>query len=324
MKPITVAILIPVYNVEAYVIDCIESILAQVDTCASLYIMNDASTDNSYALLKKYDQHPQVNLYDAPKNRGLSATRNALMRYAKEEYIWFIDSDDLMAKGAYQAVIEHLQTLGSDVVCADYKCLRGDKLVAKKAFIGRPNHKFKNINNQFMDNVIKNNSNHVWNKIFRKSLVADIPFKEGVNFEDIYYMTDLSAKKFSFSYLNKPIISYREREGSIVKSLNKKYVDDYLGAFIDRVERYERLDDTKDGFDYLAYKAYKRYVGLIKKIEQYKHEALLNDTIDKYEDIFNKMYISASKKLPLYQRLNLNVKKENIKKIMKNRSVVNE
>ena len=315
-EDLTIGILIPVYNVADYVEECIESILTQIDTRASILIMNDASTDNSTAIMKRFENHPQVQIFDAPHNRGLSATRNALFDMAQTEYIWFIDSDDVMYEGAYKSVMSQIEKLNSDVLCADYVSLRGKKEVKKKAFIGKANKNYINKRNSFLDNIIENNSNHVWNKVFRRQVIQDIRFKEGLNFEDILYMTDISLKSFQYSYLKQPVIKYREREGSILKNIDKKYVDDYLYAFTYRVENYQR-DEGKDGYHYLLYKVYKRYIGLLNKIAKNNQEDLLKDTYDQYNKYFSELYLVANKELPIHQRIILNIKRSKLDKILK-------
>ncbi len=315
-KDITINILIPVYNVEEYVEECIESILAQIDTRASILIMNDAATDNSAVIIERYKKYPQVEVFDATHNRGLSATRNALFDMAQADYVWFIDSDDVMYEDAYSSVISQLEKLNSDVLCADYVSLRGEKEVKKKAFIGKANENINNNNNSFLDNIIENNSNHVWNKVFRRQLIQDVRFKEGLNFEDILFMTDISLKDFKYSYLKYPVIKYREREGSILKNLDKKYVDDYLFAFTYRVENYQR-DTGKDGYHYLLYKVYKRYIGLLNKIAKNNQEDLLKDTYDQYNKYFSELYLIASKELPLHQKIIIDIKNSKLNKILK-------
>ena len=315
-EDLTIGILIPVYNVADYVEECIESILTQIDTRASILIMNDASTDNSAAIIKRFENHPQVQIFDAPYNRGLSATRNALFDMAQTQYIWFIDSDDVMYEGAYKSVMSQIEKLNSDVLCADYVSLRGKKEVQKKAFIGKANKNYINKRNSFLDNIIENNSNHVWNKVFRRQVIQDIRFKEGLNFEDILYMTDISLKSFQYSYLKQPVIKYREREGSILKNLDKKYVDDYLYAFTYRVENYQR-DEGKDGYHYLLYKVYKRYIGLLNKIAKNNQEDLLKDTYDQYNKYFSELYLVANKELPIHQKIILNIKRSKLDKILK-------
>lgn len=315
-KDITISILIPVYNVQEYVEDCIESILAQIDTRASILIMNDAATDNSAAIIERYESHPQIEVFNAPHNRGLSATRNTLFDIAQTEYVWFIDSDDLLYENAYSSVMRQLEKLNSDVLCADYVSLRGEKEVRKKAFIGQDNKNIQNTNNSFLDNVIKNNSNHVWNKVFRRKIIQNIRFKEGLNFEDISFITDVSLIEFEYSYLKKPVIKYREREGSILKNLDKKYVDDYLSAFTYRIDNYQRTGQ-KDGYYFLLYKVYKRYIGLIKKITANNQTELLKHTYDKYDSYFLEVYLNAIKELPLHHKIILSIKKSKIKNILK-------
>ena len=315
-EDLTIGILIPVYNVADYVEECIESILTQIDTRASILIMNDASTDNSAAIIKRFENHPQVQIFDAPHNRGLSATRNALFDMAQTQYIWFIDSDDVMYEGAYKSVMSQIEKLNSDVLCADYVSLRGKKEVKKKAFIGKANKNYINKRNSFLDNIIENNSNHVWNKVFRRQVIQDVRFKEGLNFEDILYMTDISLKSFQYSYLKQPVIKYREREGSILKNLDKKYVDDYLYAFTYRVEKYQRIG-RDNGYYYLLYKAYKRYIGLLNKIAKNHQEDLLKDTYDQYNKYFSELYLVANKELPIHQRIILNIKRSKLDRILK-------
>ena len=315
-EDLTIGILIPVYNVADYVEECIESILTQIDTRASILIMNDASTDNSAAIIKRFENYPQVQIFDAPYNRGLSDTRNALFDMGQTEYIWFIDSDDVMYEGAYKSVMSQIEKLNSDVLCADYVSLRGKKEVNKKGFIGTSNKNYINKRNSFLDNIIENNSNHVWNKVFRRQIIQDIRFKEGLNFEDILYMTDISLKSFQYSYLKQPVIKYREREGSILKNLDKKYVDDYLYAFTYRVEKYQRIG-RDDGYHYLLYKAYKRYIGLLNKIAKNHQEDLLKDTYAQYNKYFSELYLVANKELRIHQRITLNIKRSKLDKILK-------
>ncbi len=317
-KALSISILIPVYNVAEYVEACLESIIKQIDARAEVIVMNDAATDNSYEIISRYKTHPQIQVLQAPYNRGLSATRNALLKQATGEYVWFIDSDDLMNDGAYKAVMSQLKKLDSDVLCADYVSLRGSKEVSKKGFIGKSNKNYKNTNNSFIDNIIENNSNHVWNKVFRRELIKTIAFKEGVNFEDIYYMTDLAKNLFTYSYLKMPIIKYRDREGSIIQNIDKKYVDDYLNAFIYRVDNYQQLDKKDKGYKYLLYKVYKRYTGLIKRIDKSNQPELLEYTYDAYHDYFSKLYLSVFTQLPLYQRMTANYKKLKVNRILKN------
>lgn len=287
MSAIKISILIPVYNVADYVAACLDSILTQIDHHTEIIVMNDASTDHSWAVLQSYPSHPSVTLLQAPHNRGLSGTRNALLTYAKGEYIWFIDSDDVMHTDAYTKVMEQLTLNPVDVLCADYIAWSHQHKRYKKAFVGKDGVVFQNTQHGFIQNIVKNNSNHVWNKIYKKSIIEKIEFKVGLKFEDIYYMTDLDRVCQSYMYLKYPVIDYREREGSIVKTLDQKYVDDYLGAFLYRLKMYNEFNDVSQRSKaYLNFKVYMRFARLVKNVSAQGNKALLDYTKQNYSTVF--------------------------------------
>lgn len=137
---------------------------------------------------------------------------------------------------------------------------------------------------QFIKNIVENNSNHVWNKIYKRSVIKNIGFQEGKKFEDIYYMTDLSKVIKNFAFIDYPLIDYRERTGSIVQTIDKKYVDDYLGAFLYRVNHLKaNLGEDPSFQNYLHYKTYNRYAGLVKKLKDNQQLDMLNYLKDHFD-----------------------------------------
>lgn len=109
------SIIIPVYNVEAYLRECLDSVLAQ--TCADweAICVNDGSTDGSLAILQEYaSKEPRVHIIDQP-NKGLSAARNAGIHAAKGEYIFLLDSDDWIVQDALKRLNKHIA--GQDMIC---------------------------------------------------------------------------------------------------------------------------------------------------------------------------------------------------------------
>lgn len=265
-KNVYLSILIPVYNVADYLNECIDSILTQVDKCVEIILLDDCSPDNSRDILRQYEHLSQVTVLEGKKNRGLSGARNYLLEHATGEYVWFIDSDDVMHEGAYKKVINVLQAKPVDVLFGNYIAWRGNYRRKKNGFKGKANKFYYNKQDAFFKNLVITNSNYAWNKIFRKSVIDNISFKEGIKFEDIYYMADLSGLVETYSYINYPLIDYREREGSIIQTVDKKYIDDYLTAFIYRVQVWQSRNNTNDKFtDYLLYKSFSRFAGLIKE-----------------------------------------------------------
>lgn len=95
MNKIKVSIIVPVYNVEDYIEECIDSIVNQTLKEIEIIIVNDGTKDNSIKKIEKYLSDPRVVLINK-ENGGLSSARNAGLKLAKGEYISFIDSDDFI------------------------------------------------------------------------------------------------------------------------------------------------------------------------------------------------------------------------------------
>lgn len=305
---ITISILIPVYNVADYLNECLQSILSQIDGNAEIIIINDASTDNSWEILQTYANHPQISLINAPHNRRLAITRNELLKLARHDYIWFIDSDDVMHSGAYQAVVQQLQQMPVDVLFGDYLAWRGNIKKYKTGFYGKANQYYTNDTMGFFKNLIKKNSNYVWNKILKKSILNDIQFKNGLTFEDIYYMADLSKFVKSYSYCKFPLIDYREREGSIVKVKNQKYFDDYLNAYIYREKVWHDLvaDANKDDYSYyLWHKTFNRYVGVLEELHEANDTKNLAHVTNTYQATYLIYYQQALQGISWWRRLRM-------------------
>lgn len=312
-KQVTLSILIPVYNVADYLNECMDAILAQVDDSVEIVVLNDASPDNSREILQQYENCKQVTVIDGEKNRGLSGARNYLLEHATGEYVWFIDSDDVMHEGAFKKVMHFLQNKPVDVLFGNYIAWKGSYRRNKVGFKGKSNRLYNNKRDSFFKNLVITNSNYAWNKIFRKSVIENIAFKEGIRFEDIYYMADLSGLVQTYAYINYPLIDYREREGSIVKTVDKKYIDDYLSAFIYRVDTWQSRHNSSDTFtNYLFYKSFNRFAGLIK--EHVADKAMMQYVMNTYAPTFYGYKEAVTYKLGMVRRLKMHLKAKKIQK----------
>ena len=100
---VLVSVVIPVYNVERYVADCLDSVIAQTLSNIEIICINDCSTDGSRAVVESYlEKDARISLYDNEVNRGLATTRNRGLDRAKGKYVYFLDSDDMIEKNALQ------------------------------------------------------------------------------------------------------------------------------------------------------------------------------------------------------------------------------
>lgn len=105
-----ISIIVPVYNVEKYLADCLDSLLNQSLKDIEIICINDGSTDASAQILASYKaQNPDIIAVIEQENRGLSVARNEGLSAAKGEYVCFLDSDDMMADGALETLYNHVK-----------------------------------------------------------------------------------------------------------------------------------------------------------------------------------------------------------------------
>ncbi|MGV8837580.1 glycosyltransferase family 2 protein, partial [Cellvibrio sp.] len=117
------SVLIPVYNVKDYLDDCFQSVLSQCDENIEIIALDDRSTDGSFEYLQAVAakaSHP-IKILQHAHNRGLSAARNSLVAAATGEYVWFLDSDDVIADGAIDQLRGIVNRHSPDLVMCDYQ-----------------------------------------------------------------------------------------------------------------------------------------------------------------------------------------------------------
>ena len=130
-------------------------------------------------------------------------------------------------------------------------------------------------------------------------------------------MTDLSKVIKNFAFIDYPLIDYRERQGSIVQTLDKKYVDDYLGAFLYRVNHLKaNLAEDPSFQNYLHYKTYNRYAGLVKKLKDNQQLDMLNYLKDHFNIKFDHIYRCIGQQIGWIRYQKLGFKHRQTEKIL--------
>lgn len=223
--------IIPVYNVEDYLAECIESILNQSFKNYEIILVNDGSTDNSLEICKYYQKKDnRIKVLTKP-NAGLSHTRNTGLNIATGEYIFFLDSDDHLEKqGACLGEIHlHLLESSADIFMFDlirFNVDENDKYCLHENF-----HCEKLVFIDDIEDILnkKKYTTSACNKIIKKSLIDSkgLRFLEGVLSEDVSWCAELLNYSFSMQYTNMEIYFYRQnRSGSIMSEISKKHIMD--------------------------------------------------------------------------------------------------
>jgi len=120
-----VSVIISLYNYEKYIADCIKSILNQDYPNVEIIVVDDASTDRSYKVAKKY-RSDNVKIIKFDKNRGYSAAKNEGIRNSEGEYIVMLDADDMLTKGSISDRMEVMLKNNADFVHANAFIIKGD------------------------------------------------------------------------------------------------------------------------------------------------------------------------------------------------------
>ena len=217
------SIIVPVHNVEEYIQDCVESILDQSFQDFELLLIENGSTDKSMEVCNQYKYHDKVSVYSIDSN-GVSSARNFGLNKALGEYIWFVDSDDIISVGAIECLNKKVRELSEPdvLIFAHDEIINEQKTTPKLLPIEGRIDKATAVNGLFNANLW---SGFVWNKLIKNNseVLKKCPFPENIHMiEDLVFTTKLFLSYRSYAVINSNLYSYRQRRGSISRVFNEK------------------------------------------------------------------------------------------------------
>ncbi len=212
MSPL-VSIIVPVYNTEMYLGECLESLLNQSYQNLEIICVNDGSPDNSREILDEYARRDARIIVLNQENAGPSAARNAGLDVAQGDYIMFVDSDDtihLNAVEIFYTMLEETQSeiaVSNDIASMDSEPVSVDSC---KWSVYEPALKY----------FVKMRKARGWvcNKLYRVNILKDIRFITGILFEDWPFVTTLFSDIKRFVATQAPLYFYRINDSSTVHS----------------------------------------------------------------------------------------------------------
>lgn len=209
-----ISIIVPIYNAEKYILKCLDSLANQTIDDYEVILINDGSTDGTLLLLNDYTKRfPNIFKVYSIDNSGQGKARNEGIKYAKGEFIAFVDSDDYIESTMYEELYEFAsESLYDLVVCPYFRVDQNNNILGEEL--------------TSLDNVIKINTSP-WNKIFRRKrwIENDVKFAENLWYEDVLaiYQYVFVANKVGF--YNKPLYYYVYREQSSINIYSEKVND---------------------------------------------------------------------------------------------------
>lgn len=251
MKEELISVIVPVYNVEIYLKDCVQSVLNQRYSNFELILVDDCSTDCSGAICDEYaGKDSRIKVIHKKKNEGLSAARNTGVGLAGGSYICFVDSDDYVWPDYLSVLYENAVLCNADVSWCSFvkftdilpEYSRGKDLPSQETIVNQ--HKnlptqsqeekpdqntFSQVSKETLYEYLSATSVNckkpefvvAWNKLIRRELALKLEFPKGRWHEDEFYINDLVEKAEIVVETSACLYGYRQRNNSITGNDNK-------------------------------------------------------------------------------------------------------
>ena len=211
------SIIVPIYNAEKYIKQCIDSILNQTYKSFELILINDGSTDNTKSILRSYSDK-RVIIIDQ-KNMGVNKTRIKGVKKACGKYILFIDADDFIDKDTLQIYADELKTENFDIVKGNYKEFLNDKYILHKWFDEDVILTNRNFDDFLRDLAISSKYNSLWNEVIRKEIIDTKKLNNSITMgEDKLFNFYVWSKSKKIKIIDKFVYNYRANDEGITKS----------------------------------------------------------------------------------------------------------
>ena len=231
MKNYKISIIVPVYNAQDYLKKCLDSLINQTYENIEIIAVNDASTDDSLAILYDYEKsYSNFKVINLEKNHRQGGARNIGIQHSTGDYISFIDSDDWIEFDTYERFNNILICENADLICSCSYIREYNS--GKTEIISDTDGNFlKKISNHLLSTEEKEQllfkGSGVTLNIYRSSIIKDndIKFPEGLSYEDNFFVPLLFAYVNKVSFTEKPFYHYRENLNSTLFKANNTQLD---------------------------------------------------------------------------------------------------
>ena len=230
------SLIIPVYKVEQYIAECIESVINQVTSDIEVIIVNDGTPDDSMLVIEKILGQQTSNIRDCfiilhQENQGQSSARNLALKVAKGEYIAFLDSDDVLSEN-YLNDLKNIIT-NNDVDIVQFKSSRFEENTneLKEFDVGLQKHGLFQLDENLMIEIFNQSAWFPWLNIYRRKLFEGLEYPVGIYYEDAALIPEIFLRAKNIYFLESVLYFYRlNLNGSLLNTSSenkRKHVDSF-------------------------------------------------------------------------------------------------
>lgn len=271
-----ISVIIPVYNVEKYLRECLDSVLAQTYTNLEIILIDDGSTDSSGAICEEYAGNDSRIRVIHQKNSGVSTARNIGIEQSGGSYLTFADSDDILHPEYVQVMLEAARKTGCPMIVCDFQKFQNSSELweQKQSEEGRvltQEEALSLLNIPSGDEELS--MALCWCKLYHHSVLRSVRFPEGIRHEDEYFAHRAICRAASVCRLRRRLYGYRQHGGSFMAQRSRESYYSHLPNLYALQERIELFTE--------------RYPQLLPGAIHH----LLHDTNEMYHDLNEQRFL---------------------------------
>ena len=286
-----VSIIVPIYNVEVYIRECIDSILAQTYPDFELILVDDGSPDDCGSICDEYAESDRRIIVIHKKNGGLTSARNAGLELAKGEWIMHVDGDDWIEPDMLESLLEAARVTGADLVFGDFLSDRPNEAYQKLP-------SWSNDKRESMSNYMAYTMTTIWGSIAKRSLYTDHSLKspETISYcEDFHLIVRLCHFAKKIVNVHRPFYHYRYRPTSIMSNMSKRTEADEQWAYQDTIRFLKEQGVYEDYRRVMSWRVLKSTQDLL--LDSSGHQQFLELFNDGREFIFSCPFVNKKIKM---------------------------
>lgn len=217
------SIIVPTYNSEKYLSECLESILSQTYHDYECIVIDDYSNDSTISIIENFHKRDsRIKFYQKKVNSGVSDSRNLGIKKANGEYLFFVDSDDFLESNYVEKLLAEQENHKSSLIISNYKII----------YDADKNKTFTHTNyvSQQKDYSLLLENGYLWNKIFLKSIILNnnLQMKNYKRREDLLFLAEYSFYVQDFHFISDSLYFYRKHNYSSSKKIDREIIDSFL------------------------------------------------------------------------------------------------
>lgn len=280
-----ITVIIPIYNVKDYLLQCLTSVSEQTYKQLEIIMVNDGSTDDSEKIANEFVvRDPRFKLI-SQKNAGLSAARNTGLQHARGDYVFYLDSDDYLAKDCLETLLKAVQDNQADAAQVNFYydypeyLLYNNKLQQKTIVLDREEAVSRLIEQDELKNF-------AWGKLIKADIAKNFKFPEGKFYEDTLWMYQILNACKTYVLIGEPLLYYLQRGSSISGHFSLRNLDQ-LELQAKRLRKMKELE-TKEVYQKALFafnEQILQHINLLKQLED-AEQVLYNSHIENYIEEF--------------------------------------